>query len=277
TETKMGMLDGKAAIITGGTSGIGEACVELFVQEGARVVIAARREAEGEALAARLGQAASFIRTDVAREADVRAMVAHCLSRFGRLDCLVNNAGTPGTMAPIAEFDAEKFDALVGVHLRGTLLGMKHAAPAMLAQGAGSIVNLGSLAAHFAGLSGHAYTAVKAAIVQVSRNVAIELGEGGVRVNSVSPGAIVTGIFGKGAGQTEAEAAKGFDTLKAHFTTVQAIRRPGMPVDIACAVAWLSSDLAGFVNGEDVKVDGGMPGGFTWSRSREFRAGMAKR
>ena len=272
----MGMLDGKAAIITGGTSGIGQACVELFVQEGAQVVIAGRREAEGEALAARLSPAATFIRTDVAQEADVRAMVAHCLSRFGHLDCLVNNAGNPGTMASITEFDVDKFDALVGVHLRGTMLGMKHAAPTMLEQGHGSIVNLGSLAAHFAGASGHIYSAVKAAVVQVSRNVAIELGEGGVRVNSVSPGAIVTGIFGKGAGQTEAEAAKGFDALKAHFATLQAVRRPGMPLDIARVIAWLSSDLAGFVNGEDIKVDGGMPGGFTWSRSKEFRAVMTK-
>src|SRR3712207_532230 len=128
----MGMLDGKVAIVTGGTSGIGAACAELFVSEGARVVIAARREAEGEALAARLGEVASFVRTDVAREADVQAMVAHALSRFGRLDCLVNNAGIPGGIFGIAEFDAERFDTLVGVHLRGTLLGMKHAAPAML-------------------------------------------------------------------------------------------------------------------------------------------------
>jgi NAD(P)-dependent dehydrogenase (short-subunit alcohol dehydrogenase family) len=273
----MGMLDGKAAIITGGTSGIGEACVEVFVREGARVVVAARREPEGEALAAHFGDAVSFLRTDVAREADVQAVVAHCLSRFGRLDCLVNNAGMGGTMGPIAEFDAEGFDALVAVHLRGALLGMKHAAPVMLGQGAGSVVNVGSLGAHFAGVTGHAYAAVKAAVVQASRNVAMELGEGGVRVNSVSPGAIVTGIFGKGAGQTEAEAAKGFDTLKAAFTALQAVRRPGMPMDVARAVAWLSSDAAAFVNGEDVKVDGGMPGGFTWSRAKEIRANMVKR
>jgi NAD(P)-dependent dehydrogenase (short-subunit alcohol dehydrogenase family) len=124
----MGMLDGKVAIITGGTSGIGAACVELFIAEGAQVVIAARRQVEGEELARRHGRAASFIRTDVSQEADVQAMVAHCLSQFGRLDCLVNNAGTPGGVAGIAEVDVEKFDALANIHLRGTLLGMKHAA-----------------------------------------------------------------------------------------------------------------------------------------------------
>ena len=161
----MGMLEGKVAIVTGGTSGIGKACAELFVAEGARVVIAARRATEGSALAARLGQAASFIRTDVAQEADVQAMVAHCLSRFGRLDCLVNDAGTPGSMASITDFDVEKFDALTAVHLRGTLLEMKHAAPVMLKQGKGSIVNLGSLAAHHGGVAGHTYSGLKAAII----------------------------------------------------------------------------------------------------------------
>ena len=98
-----------------------------------------------------------------------------------------------------------------------------------------------------------------------------------MRVNSVSPGAIVTGIFGKAAGQSEAEAAKGFETLKTTFTTLQAVRRPGMPLDIARTIAWLSSDLSDFVNGEDIKTDGGFPGGFTWSRSKEIRAAMAKR
>ncbi|WP_206664805.1 SDR family NAD(P)-dependent oxidoreductase [Dankookia rubra] len=210
----MGMLDGKVAIITGGTSGIGAACVELFIAEGAQVVIAARRQVEGEELARRHGQSASFIRTDVAQEADVQAMLAHCLSRFGRLDCLVNNAGTPGGAAGIAEVDIDKFDDLTNVHLRGTLLGMKHAAPVMLKQGHGSIVNLGSVAGQFPGISSHIYSAVKAAIIHLTRCVAMELGEGGVRVNSVSPGAIVTGIFGKGAGMTDAEAARGFPALE---------------------------------------------------------------
>ncbi len=142
----MGILDGKVAIITGGTSGIGEACVELFVQEGAKVVVAGRREVEGKMVADRLGTSTSFIRTDVSLEDNVQAMVAYCLSQFGRLDCLVNNAGTPGGMLSITEFDADKFDQLVSVHLRGTLLAMKHAAPVMLKQGKGSIVNVGSIA-----------------------------------------------------------------------------------------------------------------------------------
>jgi NAD(P)-dependent dehydrogenase (short-subunit alcohol dehydrogenase family) len=272
----MGMLDGKVAIITGGTSGIGAACVELFIAEGAQVVIAARRQLEGEELARLHGQAASFIQTDVAQEADVQAMVAHCLSQFGRLDCLVNNAGTPGGTAGIADVDVEKFDALVNIHLRGTLLGMKHVAPVMLKQGHGSIVNLGSVAGQFPGISSHIYSAVKASIIHLTRCVAMELGEGGVRVNSVSPGAIVTGIFGKAAGMTEAEAARGFPALEEFFSTLQAVRRPGRPVDVARTIAWLSSDLSGFVNGEDIRTDGAIPGGFTWSRMRELRAAMVK-
>jgi len=105
----------------------------------------------------------------------------------------------------------------------------------------------------------------------------MELGEGGVRVNSASPGAIVTGIFGKAAGMTEAEAAQGFPALEEFFSTLQAVRRPGRPGDVARTIAWLSSDLSGFVNGEDIKTDGAIPGGFTWSRMRELRAAMVKR
>ncbi len=133
-----------------------------------------------------------------------------------------------------------------------------------------------NIAGSFSGISGHTYSTVKAGVIHLSRCVALELGEGGVRVNSVSPGAIVTGIFGKGAGQTEAEAAKGFEKLETIFSTLQAVRRPGMPIDVARTIAWLSSDLAGFVNGEDIKTDGGFPGGFTWSRTKEMRANMTE-
>src|SRR5262245_31534800 len=137
----MGVLDSKTAIIAGGTSGIGACTAELFVGEGANVVIAGRRRADGEALARRLGSVASFVATDVGDEHDVRAMIDHALDRFGRIDCLFNNAGNPGRPSSIADVDMEHFDETMRVHVRGTVLGMKRAAPAMLRQGSGSIIN----------------------------------------------------------------------------------------------------------------------------------------
>src|SRR5262245_51588109 len=193
----MGRLDGKVAIVTGATSGIGERIAEVFVTEGARVVGAARREREGRALEARCGRALSFIRTDVADETSIKAMIAHAVSRFGRLDCLVNNAGRGSPMVSIAEVAAENFAAVFETNVRGAMFGMKHAAPIMMAQGSGCIITIASAAGLRAGLSDHIYSASKAAVIQLSRGVAAEISSRGVRVNTISPGGIVTGIFAK--------------------------------------------------------------------------------
>lgn len=277
----MRMLENKVAVITGGTSGIGAGCAELFLAEGARVVIAGRRAAEGQALVARLGgaPAIAFRQTDVTEEAQVQGLLAEVVATHGRLDCLVNNAGTPSGMAGIEAFDAAQFDRLIAVHLRGCMLGMKHAAGPMRRQGGGSIVNIGSMGGHLPGVTGHAYAAVKAAVIHATRCVARELGEDGVRVNSISPGAIVTGIFAKGAGlpDTEAEAEAGLQALAARFAGLQPIARAGLPIDVARAAAWLCSDLAGFVNGEDIRVDGGFVGGYKWSELQAQRAAFSRR
>ena len=127
----MGALTGKVAVITGSTSGIGARTAELFVGEGARVVIAGRRQQRGESLAQKLGEAASFIRADVTVEADVKAMIDHAVDRFGRLDCLMNNAGMPSHFIDIADVDLKQFDAVIAVHLRAVLAGMKYAVPVM--------------------------------------------------------------------------------------------------------------------------------------------------
>src|SRR6202034_4442894 len=153
----MGALDGKVAIVTGGTSGIGERIVEVFVEEGAKVVVAARRQEEGRALEKRLG--VRFIRTDVASEADVKAMIDFAVKAFGRVDCLVNNAGIPSPMVSITEIDAATIDQLLAVNVRGVLLGIKHVAPVMLQQKSGSIINVGSIAGLRGGVSGHIYSA----------------------------------------------------------------------------------------------------------------------
>lgn len=272
----MGALSGKVAIVTGGTSGIGARTAELFVAEGARVVIAGRRQAEGESLARQLGAVAAFLRTDVTEEADISALIEHTLARFGRLDCLFNNAGHPGQLASIADLDMDHFDTIIATHLRGVVLGMKHAAPAMIGQGSGSIINTGSIAGLRAGYSAHSYSAAKAAVIHVTRCVAAELGEKGIRVNSISPGAIVTGIFAKSAGLPDAVADRTVESLKARFAAVQPIPRPGLPEDIAQAALYLASDASSFVNGQDLVVDGGTVIGGRWSGLLKTRAGLVE-
>jgi NAD(P)-dependent dehydrogenase (short-subunit alcohol dehydrogenase family) len=272
----MSELSGKVAIVTGGTSGIGQRIVEVFAEEGAKVVVAARRQEEGRALEQRLG--VRFVRTDVASEPDVKAMVEQAVAWFGRLDCLVNNAGLPAPMVSIAEIDAASIDLLLAVNVRGVLLGMKHAAPVMLAQGSGSIINIGSIAALRGGVSGHVYSASKGAVLAATRSAAAELGEKGIRVNSITPGGVVTGIFAKAAGLEGATADKAAEVAKDMFAQLQPIPRAGMPEDIARAALFLASDASQFVNGHDFVVDGGHTSVTRgWSRSVAARGEIINR
>ena len=272
----MGALDGKIAIVTGGTSGIGQGIARAFVSEGANVVIAGRREEEGRALEKEFG--VRFVRTDVSKEADLKALVDKAVEWFGRIDCLVNNAGVPAPMVSIAEVDVATIDQVLAINVKGVVLGIKHAAPVMLAQQSGSVVNIGSVAGHRGGLSGHIYTASKGAVSALTRSAAAELGEKGVRVNCISPGAIVTGIFGKNAGLEGAKADRLAGVLKEAFATVQPIPRAGMPDDIAQAAVFLASDAASFVNGQDIVLDGGQTAVTRgWSFVTAARAEMSKR
>lgn len=252
---------GKVAVITGATSGIGARSAELFVEHGARVVIAGRRSDEGEALARRLGRNASFCRTDVCIESDVRALMAHAVSHFGRLDCLFNNAGTIPTLAALVDIDLDDFDAGLAVHVRSALAGMKHAAPIMIAQGSGSIINMASIVGHRAGIGSLAYSTAKAAVLHLTRCAAIELGEHGVCVNSLSPGPIVTGIFGKTMGVAAGEADAHPEAVRAAFAEilpqVQPLAGVGAVDDVAYAALFLASDGARFVSGHDLVIDGG--------------------
>jgi NAD(P)-dependent dehydrogenase (short-subunit alcohol dehydrogenase family) len=272
----MGALDGKTAIVTGGTSGIGESVAKAFVSEGAKVVIVGRREEEGRALEKQIG--VRFVRADVANEADVEAMVGRTLEWFGRLDCLVNNAGIPSPMISITETDAAAVDQVLAVNVRGVILGVKHAARVMLRDGSGSIINIGSVAGHRGGLSAHVYSAAKGAVSAFTRSAAAELGEKGIRVNCISPGAIVTGIFGKNAGLEGAKADKVAGVVKEVFTSIQPIPRAGLPDDIAQAAVFLASDASGFVNGQDLVVDGGQTAVTRgWSSTVAGRAQLASR
>ena len=185
----MGRIDGKIAVVTGGASGIGEGTVRLFVQEGAKVVIADVQDKRGEQLAEELGQSASYWHTDVAQEEQVQAAIQHAVSKWGRLDCMYNNAGYGGVSGPIEATDMDAYDQTMGVLFRGVVLGMKHAAPIMKAQGSGSIISTASVAGIGIGMGPHIYSAAKAAVIHLTRSVANELGESGVRVNCICPAA----------------------------------------------------------------------------------------
>jgi NAD(P)-dependent dehydrogenase (short-subunit alcohol dehydrogenase family) len=252
----MGALDGKVAIVTGGTSGIGEAIAKAFVLEGAKVVIAGRRAEEGRALEKQIG--VRFVRADVAEEADVKALVDRTLEWFGRLDCLVNNAGIPSPMVSITEIDVPTIDQVLAVNVRGVVLGIKHAARMMLPAGTGSIINIGSVAGLRGGISAHIYSASKGAVQALTRSTAAELGETAIRVNCISPGAIVTGIFGKNAGLEGSKADRVTGVIRERFATIQPIPRAGLSDDIAQAAVFLASDGSGFLAGQDIVIDGGM-------------------
>jgi NAD(P)-dependent dehydrogenase (short-subunit alcohol dehydrogenase family) len=264
----MGVLDGRVAIIAGGTSGIGARIAELFIEEGAIVTVASPFAEEGEALAARLGKHARFAAVDVAEEASVKALVDDTLARFGRLDCMVNNAGIAGRFGGIAKLDMALYERTLAVVLRGVVHGTKHAAAAMMRQGSGSIVNTGSIAGSRAGYGPYDYSAAKAAVIHFTRCVAMELGAKGVRANSVSPGGIVTGIFGKSLDLPPEKIAATEAPLKAALAKWHPIPRAGLPEDIARAVLFLASDASSFVNGHDLVVDGGLIAGRSWDAQR---------
>ncbi|HVG77157.1 MAG TPA: glucose 1-dehydrogenase [Patescibacteria group bacterium] len=270
----MSRLPGKVALITGGASGIGEGTVRLFAREGASVLIADIQDDQGARLAAELGARVAYVHTDVSHEADVQSAVAEAVRRFGRLDCIFNNAGFGGVGGRIEAIDIAGFDQTIGVLLRGVLLGMKHAAPVMKRQGGGSIISTASVAGLTAGFGPHVYSAAKAAVIQLTKTVAMELGEHNIRVNCICPGGIATPIFGKGLGMSAEQAEAIVPLMKGVLENLQPIKRSGVPDDIANAVLWLASDDATFVNGHALVVDGGLTGGRSWSESQFRRAAL---
>lgn len=257
----MGKLDGKVAVITGGSSGIGNASVRLFVEEGAQVVFGDIQDELGEALAKELGPNAIYLHANVRNESEIKALIDLAIEKFGRLDCMFNNAGFPCVGGPIDETPTDGFDVSMEIQFRSVFLGMKHAAPIMKKQGSGSIISTASVAGLRTGMGSHVYSAAKAAIIHLTRTVSMELGEFNIRVNCICPGGIATAIFGKGLGfdQEKAERFKAFAGV--FLSELQPIRRVGQPDDIAKAAVWLASDDSTFVNGHPLVVDGGLIGG----------------
>jgi NAD(P)-dependent dehydrogenase (short-subunit alcohol dehydrogenase family) len=263
-----GRLEGKVALITGGTRGIGRRAVERFCEQGAAVCFTGRNEGYGRELAERSG--AHFIPADVADSTDTERSFSEVLDRHGRLDILVNNAGDPGPVGRIENVDLADFDRTMAIHVRGTFAHIRAAAPVMRAQKSGSIVNIASVAGHRTGALSAVYSAAKAAVLHLTRCAAMELGEDNVRVNSVSPGVIATGIHAKAIGIEDERADRIAELMPAHIARLQAVPRAGMPDDVAEALIWLASDEARFVNGSDLVVDGGLIWGRRFSDSLGF-------
>lgn len=275
----MGRLQDKIAVVTGGASGIGEGTVRLFVNEGAKVVIADIQDARGQKLAEELGTNAAYVHADVSQEAEVRATIETALAKWGRLDCMFNNAGFGGVSGPIEGTDMDAFDQTMAVLFRGVVLGIKLAAPVMKAQGSGSIISTSSVAGMGIGYGPHIYSAAKAAIIHLTKSVANELGESGVRVNAICPGGIATPIFAKGMGLSPEQADYTIDLMKARLAEGQPIKRSGLPSDIAEAALWLASDASSFVSGHALVVDGALTTGRLWSERQaaaESRVGQFK-
>lgn len=241
-------LAGRVAIVTGGSSGIGRATVELFAQHGARVVIADVDDVAGTDLAAKLGKGTVFKRADVANGDDVRALVDFALTRFGELHIMFNNAGISGS--PYHRFlddRLEDFERVIGVNLFGVMVGSQCAARHMVKNGGGSIINTASIAALTAGGGVMTYRASKAAVIHFSRSIAIDLAEYGIRVNCVAPGHIKTGMTS-------------YDMDKVIQAT-QPLKRQGLPRDVADAVLYLASERSAQVTGTVLTVDGGTTAG----------------
>ena len=193
-------------------------------------------------------------------------MIDHAVDRFGRLDCLMNNAGRSSQFVAITDVDLEQFDAVIAVHLRAVLAGMKYAARVMAAQGAGSIINVASVNGFRAGLGGHYYSAAKAASIHLTRCAAVELGEKGIRVNSISPGMTATGGFGKYVGLQPDESDDHPEYAEAAISAVlprwQPLPYVGRADDIAQAALFLASDASRLVTGHNLVVDGGISAGW---------------
>ena len=240
-------------LITGALTGIGRATALAFAKEGATVVVGGRREPEGQALAAELKAQgavdAAFIRADVRDEADVRALVEQTVTRFGRLDVAVNNAGTEGTNGPIAEQSAENYTAIFDTNVRGVLFSLKHEMRAMLAQGSGAIVNVSSVAGLVGMPGASVYVASKHAVEGLTKSAALEGAATGVRVNAVAPGPIQTDMMERFTGHN-AEAKAGL------LASVPA-KRAGTVDEIAQTIVFLASDKARYLTGQSVAVDGG--------------------
>jgi len=244
-------FEGKVAVITGGSSGIGRAAAIAFAVEGARVAFGSRRVAESEEtirLVEEKGGEAIFVQMDVSRSADVARLVQAAVDRWQRLDFAFNNAGVSGTgFIPIPDYTEETWDQVIDINLKGVFLSMKYEIPAMLKSGGGAIVNMSSIAGLIGGRVGSAYYASKAGVIGLTRAAAMEYCDAKIRVNAVCPAVIETpmaeGIFSSGR--------------TASLIAQHPLGRFGKPEEVADCVVWLCSERSSFITGQALPIDGG--------------------
>jgi len=246
------MFSGKVAVVTGGTSGIGKAAAIALAQAGANVVVAGRRQAEGEETIRQIqaiGGDGFFVVTDVSKEADVQALIEKTMARYGRLDIAFNNAGVDQEATPLPEQTEATYDRIMDINVKGVWLSLKHEIPAMLKNGGGAIVNTTSGLGLVGAVGVPIYVASKHAVEGLTKSVALEYAKQGIRVNAVSPGLIQTEMLDRTV-QTNTE-------LMEYFKTTLPMGRIGTPQEVVNAVLWLCSDASSFVTGHSLTVDGG--------------------
>jgi NAD(P)-dependent dehydrogenase (short-subunit alcohol dehydrogenase family) len=244
-------MSNSVVLITGALTGIGRAAAVAFAKNGAKVVVAGRHDEAGNALAKELralGTEAEFINADVRNEEDVRNMVDKTVARFGRLDVAVNNAATEGQVGPITDQTAESFAATFDTNVLGVVLSMKHEVRAMQAQGKGNIVNISSTYGHEGAAFASIYVGAKHAVEGITKSVALEVAESGIRVNAVAPGPTDTGMLTRFTGTAEKKAA---------LATQVPLGRLGLSEEVADGIVFLGSDEAKFITGHILNVDGG--------------------
>src|SRR5271168_378406 len=244
-------MNNPVILITGALTGIGRATALAFAKTGARLVVSGRRPAEGKALEIelqKLGAEAVFVQADVRHEEEVRHLIDHAVTRFGRLDAAVNNAGTEGQSGPIVNQSVENYAATFDTNVLGTLLSLKHELRVMTVQKSGSIVNVSSTYGHRGAGNASLYTASKHAVEGLTKSAALEAAPSGVRVNAVAPGPTETGMLDRFTGTPERKVA---------LVSGVPLGRIGKPEDIAHMIVFLASDAASFVTGEIVSVNGG--------------------
>jgi NAD(P)-dependent dehydrogenase (short-subunit alcohol dehydrogenase family) len=261
-------LEGRVALITGGTGGIGAATVRRFVAEGAWVVASGRSAERGAELVRELGDQVRFVAADVTRPEQIDALVDATVAWRGRLDVLFNNAGETQAPASLLALEPATLHVEIDTLLTSVVLATRKAALAMREHG-GVILNCSSTAAHRAGSQSAVYSALKAAVSHFSRCAALELAEQKIRVNAISPGAIVTPMFLKALAVPAGRESEALDLLRQVFASALPAGRAGEPADVAAAAAFLASDEGSYVTGQDWVVDGGLTAGLSAAQRRQ--------